>query len=197
MNPAKVLLVALLAGSLSIGIALYSQQWMGDGDGRSTAAALPQSNGHSAIETLPDLRLQDLDGREVASNGWAGHVVVLHYWATWCPPCLRSIPVLTDAQREFGEGRLKVIGIAIDDPAEVARFAEQQPLGYEVLLGGLDEIDLARRLGNRTDGLPYTVVFDAVGRRVYDRMGVLDDERLRKVLDALLPARGVGTTAGR
>jgi thiol-disulfide isomerase/thioredoxin len=195
MNPAKVLLVALLAGSLSIGIALYSQQWLGDRDGTGPLAlGAPEFGGDGAINSLPDLRLTNLEGREVASNEWAGHVVVLSYWATWSPPCLRDIPLLAAAQREYGEGRLKVVGIAIDDPAEVARFADERPMGYEVVLGGLDEIELSRRLGNRTGGLPYTVVFDAIGRRVYDQIGLLNGARLREVLDSLMPPRN-GATA--
>ena len=70
-------------------------------------------------------------------------------------------------------------------------------MGYEVVLGGLDEIELSRRLGNRTGGLPYTVVFDAIGRRVYDHIGLLDGERLREVLDSLMPPREASTAAPR
>lgn len=191
MNPAKVLVVALLAGSLSIGIALYSQRWLGgeDGTGGTIATGLHKRKGRDSIDSLPDLRLPDLDGRQVASNGWAGHVVVLNYWATWSPPSLRGIGMLAAAQAEYGEGRLKVIGIAIDEPGEVARFAAERPLGYQVVLGGLEEAEQSRLLGNRTGGLPFTVVFDAIGRRVYDHQGLIDGPRLREVLDSLMPPR--------
>jgi thiol-disulfide isomerase/thioredoxin len=196
MNPVKVLVVALLAGSLSIGIALYSQRWFSTGGGVGPIALpMQETTGHGAVRSLPELRLTNLEGREVASSEWAGHVVVLNYWASWSPPCLRDIPLLAAAQREYGEGRLKVIGIAIDDPAEVARFVEEHPIGYEVVLGGVDEIDLSRRLGNRTGGLPYTVVFDAIGRRVHDQIGLINGERLREVLDSLMPPRNTTTAS--
>ncbi|MGD2021047.1 MAG: TlpA disulfide reductase family protein, partial [Thiohalocapsa sp.] len=109
MNPAKVLVVTVLAGTLSIGAALFGERWLAQQD-----LDLVTGRDDGRIATLPDLRLPDLSGQQMASNAWAGKVVVLNFWATWCPPCLREMPMLDELQRGVGPGQLQVVGIAID-----------------------------------------------------------------------------------
>lgn len=182
MNPAKVMLVTILAGTLSIGIALYSERWLAQHESGGNVA----SHRGDSIDSLPDIRLADTDGREVASNSWGGKVVVLNYWATWCPTCLREMPMLTHLQESADPGRLQVVGIAIDDPDSVRRFLEEQPVGYQILLGDADSVDLSKRLGNRTSGLPFTVVFDRIGRRVFSHTGEISAAEARDLVMPLL-----------
>lgn len=180
MNPAKVLVVSILAGTLSIGIALYGERWLARQDLRGRVADHQGIDGNN----LPDIRLQDSDGREVSSAGWAGKVVVLNYWATWCPPCLREMPMLVQLQEGIGHGRLQVVGIAIDAPDSVRRFLAEHEISYQILLGGADSVELSKRLGNRTSGLPFTVVFDHLGRRVFSHTGEIGAAELR---DRVMP----------
>jgi thiol-disulfide isomerase/thioredoxin len=182
LNPAKVLLVTLLAGSLSIGIALYGERWLAERGDRPG----PARGQH--VTSLPDLRLPDLDGHAVASNSWAGKVVLLNYWATWCTPCLREMPMLAQLQRRFGDGELQVVGIAIDAPDMVRRFVDDNGVDYQILLGDTESIELSKRLGNRTSGLPFTVVFDAFGRRVFSQAGELSADQIRTHILPLLEA---------
>ncbi|MCF7985031.1 MAG: TlpA family protein disulfide reductase [Thiohalocapsa sp.] len=179
MNPAKVLVVTVLAGTLSIGIALFGERWIADGQ---TGADSAQGGEH--IRSLPDIRLPDPDGREIASNSWAGKVVVVNFWATWCPPCLREMPMLVRLQEAFDTGRLQVVGIAIDSPDAVHRFLDEREINYQILLGNAQTVALSKRLGNRTSGLPFTVVFDRMGRRVFSRTGEISAEELKA---AVLP----------
>lgn len=185
MNAGKVLAVTVLAGTLSIGIALVSERLVQRDDGVLPDATTDTEGQYSM---LPDLRLPDLTGREVASPAWAGRVVVLHYWASWCAPCQRDMALLATEQQARGQGALQVVGIAIDDPAEVAAFAAGRAPGFPLLLGGFAAIDTAHRLGNRTDALPFTVIFDPRGRRVFSHTGELGEARLRANLDPLFPA---------
>jgi thiol-disulfide isomerase/thioredoxin len=184
VNPAKVLLVTILAGSLSIGIALFGQRWL---DIQTPPPGAGKAAARGLAGTLPDLRLPDLDGREVASNSWAGKVVVLNYWATWCPPCLREMPMLVELQRTYDNGELQVVGIAIDQAEPVSRFVAERDINYPILLGGSEAIETAVKLGNRTQGLPFTVIFDALGRRVYSHTGEITAPILREELLPLLP----------
>lgn len=181
MSVAKVLAVTLLAGTLSIGLALYGERLFQHPD--------RAGSGQGPLGNLPDLRLPDLLGREVASNAWAGRVVVLHFWATWCPSCQRDLAALAAVQQQFGTGALQVVGIAIDQPEAVAAQAAEAPFPFPILLGGVDAIDIAHGLGNRTDRLPFTVIFDALGRRVLSHAGEIGGERLNASLAPLLAAR--------
>jgi thiol-disulfide isomerase/thioredoxin len=184
VSPVKVLVVTVLAGTLSIGIALFGEHWLAEHDGPS--ARTTRSEG-TRIESLPDLRLDDLSGREVASNGWAGKVVLLNFWATWCAPCRREMPMLERLRQELDPERMLVVGIAIDEPDAVRRYIAEHPVGYPILLGDADTAELSRRLGNRTGGLPFTVVFDRIGRRVLSHVGEVDAELLRTRVMPLLP----------
>jgi len=164
VNPAKVLVVTVLAGALSIGAALFGERWFEEQD--------------------IDFGGRADDGR--IANAWAGKVVVLNFWATWCPPCLREMPMLDELQRGVDPGKLQVVGIAIDAPDAVRRFLDENRVDYAVLLGDIEAVELSRRLGNRTGGLPFTVVFDALGRRVYSHTGELDGATVRAHIVPLL-----------
>jgi thiol-disulfide isomerase/thioredoxin len=182
MNPAKVLVVTVLAGTLSIGAALFGERWFAQQD-------IDFGGGqrhHGRIATLPDLRLPDLAGQEVASNAWAGKVVILNFWATWCPPCLREMPMLDELQRGVDPRQLQVVGIAIDAPDAVQRFLDENRVDYQIVLGDAETVDLSRRLGNRTGGLPFTVVFDALGRRVFSHTGEVTTPLVRERILPLL-----------
>jgi thiol-disulfide isomerase/thioredoxin len=186
LNPAKVLVVTVLAGTLSIGIALYGERWLAERDG----AGVEWQRSSGSISTLPDMRLPDLKGREIASNAWAGKVVVLNYWATWCPPCLREMPILAQLQDGFDSARLQIVGIAIDEQSSVRRFLNENTVSYQILLGDVDAIELSQRLGNRTSGLPFTAVFDRLGKLVFSQTGEITAADVRnRVLPLLEPKR--------
>lgn len=171
MNPAKVLVVTVLAGTLSIGAALFGERWLAQQD-----LDLGRHGDGGRIAALPELRLPDLSGQTVASNAWAGKVVVLNFWASWCQPCLREMPMLDQLQRGVDPGELQVVGIAIDARQAVERFLTEHQVSYQILLGDTATVALARRLGNRTGGLPFTVVFDPLGRRVFSQTGEITAE---------------------
>ncbi len=188
MNAAKVLAVTVLAGSVSIGLALLGERWL-DPDEQPTERRRHGAS-HGLLDSLPRFRLPDLEGREISSDQWADRVVVLNFWATWCPPCVREMPLLDEWQRRHGQQGLQMVGIAIDRADEVAAFLDEHPVGYPILLGGMDSVALARGLGNRTGGLPFTVVFDRFGHRVFSYLGELDETLLMSEIGPLLPDAG-------
>jgi thiol-disulfide isomerase/thioredoxin len=184
MNAAKVLAVTVLAGSVSIGLALFGERWLDTGEDESTQIRRGAPSG--IAKSLPDLRLPDLSGREVSSNSWAGKVVVLNFWASWCPPCLREMPLLDEWQQQYGNRGLQIVGIAIDSAEAVEQFLENNPVSYPILLGNAETVELAKSLGNRTGGLPFTVIFDPLGRRLTSHNGELDQALLASELQSLL-----------
>ena len=104
---------------------------------------------------LPALSFKSLDGAAVDLDTFRGQPLLLNFWATWCQPCLREIPVL---KRLEAEGRVRVVGVALDvEGARVVRpFVERMQINYAVLLGSQDVLE-------HVDGfaIPYTLLLDA------------------------------------
>lgn len=184
MKTGKILLAILLAGGISILIALFGQNWLGDTQTASRPLPGLPKNTQDPLKHLPVFSLPALDGQEIASSAWAGKVVILNFWATWCLPCLSELTVLLDAQSESEQ--VRVIGIAIDTQEEVARYLARNPVNFPILMGGTEAVEMSRRLGNRLQGLPFTVIFDSQGRRVYAQLGEVTQEFLREKLAPLI-----------
>ena len=182
MKPLKVVVVTVLAGGISIGTAILGERWLA-GE-RLTGVSLPPQG--SPLMTLPDFSLPDLRGRDVSSSTWSGQIVVINYWASWCPECVREMPMMIRAQEALRDKGVQFVGIAIDRAEDARAFVARYPVNYPVLVGSPESIELSRRLGNRLLGLPFTVIFDQRGRRVFSRTGELGGEELKAQLDGLL-----------
>lgn len=190
MSAVKVVLVTALAGGISIGAAIFGQRWIED----SKPSRLTAARGDLA-DSLPDFRLPDLSGREVTSASWAGKVLVINYWASWCPPCVKEMPTLIRAQQAYDPGQFQVVGIAIDTQDAVEHFLIDHPVNYPILIGNVDSIEMSRRLGNRMHGIPFTVIFDRNGRRTFSQVGEVSATTLEAELAPLLPAPAQVKTA--
>ncbi len=125
-------------------------------------------------------RLPDLSGQPQPIEQWRGKVLVVNFWATWCPPCLEEIPEFVRMQARLGDQGLQFVGIAIDRPDSVAAFARSHRINYPILLGDLAAMHLAKAAGNERGGLPFTLVIDRDGAVLSQHYGGLTE-------DALLP----------
>jgi thiol-disulfide isomerase/thioredoxin len=181
MNVLRVGLVILLAGGISIGIAILGQRWI-DRPDREAELSIRQT---APLQTIPELALLDIDGRETSSTNWAGKVVIINYWASWCPPCVREMPLLIQTQDELGAAGVQVVGIAVDRLEDVKKFIADYPVNYPILMANPEAVALSKRLGNRVEGLPFTVIFDRRGRRVFSHTGEIGAAALKAELDAL------------
>jgi thiol-disulfide isomerase/thioredoxin len=186
MTAGKILLIAV-AGTLSIGVAILGKQWWsGAGDLEPIFLGQDKAEAPDRLDRLPELRLPEIDGEKVSTDLWADKVVVLNFWATWCPPCLRELPLFDELQRMYSKDHLQIVGIAVDDEPNVEAFLLEHPVGFPILLGDADAIEISRRLGNRLQGLPFTVIFDRRGKRVYGRTGEMTRDSLSEYLEPLL-----------
>jgi peroxiredoxin len=132
------------------------------------------------------LTLPDAQGTPQPLTQWRGKVMVLNFWATWCAPCREEMPEFVLAQRELGGKGLQVIGIAIDQPDKVAAFAKELELNYPALIASYETLELAKPLGNRLLGLPFTVVLDRRGKVAYTQLGPMKPAQLNSILGNLL-----------
>jgi thiol-disulfide isomerase/thioredoxin len=139
-----------------------------------------------AAQVLLTTSLPDLQGQQQPIAQWKGQVLIVNFWATWCPPCLKEIPEFIRLQEQYRARGVQFVGIAIDDRGKVAEFADRLGMNYPVLVAELEGIALARKAGNRLGGLPFTVIIDRQGRTSKIELGVLDEKKLLPILGALL-----------
>jgi peroxiredoxin len=111
----------------------------------------------------PDIVLPDLTGTVRNLQEWDGKVLLINFWASWCAPCRRELPLLVDLQRQFGDRGLQVLGVAIDRRDSTQRLAQALGANYPVLSGELDGLRAAGDYGNQNGVLPYTVLVDRAG----------------------------------
>lgn len=136
----------------------------------------------SAVAGLWQLGFPDTHGHEQVLSQWRGQVVVLNFWASWCAPCREEIPDFVALRTQYRPKGVEFVGIAIDNPANVAQFMQRVPISYPVLIGEGAAHSLSRRLGNASGALPYTIVLDREGRIVLRHLGRLPRATLENAL---------------
>ncbi len=127
----------------------------------------------------------DLQDKTRQLSEWHGKVLVCNFWATWCAPCREEIPLLIAAREKYGPSGVEIVGIAIDNGDKVRQFSASFNISYPVLLAGAGGLDLMRRLGNSSGGLPYTVTADRQGAIVQRKLGALKPGELDSLLGPL------------
>jgi thiol-disulfide isomerase/thioredoxin len=147
----------------------------------------PESSSPPALkvpERLPDISLPGTDGVVRSLRDWQGRPLVVNFWATWCEPCRREIPLLKALRREHGADRLEIVGIAVDHPEEVRKYAQAHGIDYPVLIGDQGGLEAAEAFGMDTV-LPFSVFADRQGRVVTLKVGELHRDEVELILDEL------------
>jgi thiol-disulfide isomerase/thioredoxin len=124
-------------------------------------------------ERLPEFSLNDREGKLRSIRDWHGKSLILNFWATWCAPCRREIPLLQRLAREWAPRDVATIGIAVDHRTEVLEFAARFHIDYPLLIGEEDALDTAAALGVDTPAFPFTVFTDRRGEVVAIFVGEL------------------------
>lgn len=150
----------------------------------STAMRSPPAAAGAAA-MLPPFSLTDIDGTVRQSSEWDGRPRIINFWATWCPPCRREIPLLIDVQAQHA-GALQVIGVAIDDMAEVQDYAADTGFNYPVLVGQQDAVNLGNQVLEDWIGLPFTAFVDASGKITRVHVGELHADQAETFIAEML-----------
>lgn len=178
MNPMRILYIAvaglLIGAGIGVGLKVTGQE--------EKAGTAAQAKLLEPIQQIPDFSYPDLDGNMRHGHEWKAKILVLNFWAAWCPPCREETPEFVALQEEFYQQNVKFVGIAIDDPEPIREFADTYGINYPVLLGDLGAIALSKELGNRFEGLPFTIVAEPGGNILLRHPGGLNREQLEPVL---------------
>lgn len=131
-----------------------------------------------AATALLATRFSDLAGNSRAVSEWAGKVLVVNFWATWCPPCREEIPALVRARDKWKGSGVEFIGIGIDQGLKIREFARNVPISYPLLVAEANGLEVMRRLGNPSGGLPFTIVLNAKGGIAQRNLGAVTQEKI-------------------
>jgi len=143
----------------------------------------------SMSEVRPIFALSDSDGIERSISEWDGSALVVNFWATWCAPCRREIPLLNALQSEYADAGIQVIGVAVDFREDVVAFLQEIAVNYPVLIGEQEAIDAAEAFGMDFIGLPLTAFTDHAGRVVHLHLGEVHREQAEIVFAAIARLR--------
>ena len=174
-RPRPVLLTAALSAAAVLGYVTY--RTVGD----STATEVPEPAAAAAtpaVATLPDFSLGNLAGEQQSILSWPGKPLLINFWATWCAPCLREIPMLKELQAAHPD--LQVVGIAIDKRDPVVEFAGNMAFNYPILIGQNEAWAAAGALGVNIYALPFTIFTAGDGSILGVHTGELHAEHLER-----------------
>lgn len=165
--------------------ATLAGHWIGK-RAASTSIETPENTSGQAAIRLLTAPFKGMDGKPRSLAEWRGRILVVNFWATWCPPCRAEIPGFSRLSDEFASNGVQFVGIAVDDETLVRTFSAERPLRYPILLGDPDALSLTAPLGNPTQGLPFTAVIDRTGRLALVKLGAFGEDDLRSKLEVLV-----------
>jgi thiol-disulfide isomerase/thioredoxin len=130
-------------------------------------------SGSEMESALWQLSFEQASGGTLSMASLRGRPLLLNFWATWCAPCIKELPMLDRFHREKQAAGWQVVGIAVDGPTPVREYLGRLPMSFPIGLGGMEGAELSRTLGNVSGSLPFTVVFAADGKILARKLGAL------------------------
>ena len=181
-NIIQFALVIIIAGGAGFGLQRYLQQ-----DDRQVAPIIPNVVSKNIIGTTrPAFELIDTDGKLRNIDEWNGNVLLINFWATWCPPCKKEMPAFIELQEQYAAQGFQVIGVAIDDLESVSDFVDTLGVNYPALIAEYAGIELSREYGNHIGALPYSVFVGRDGKIALTRTGELSKKQTESIILPLL-----------
>jgi thiol-disulfide isomerase/thioredoxin len=188
MKTPAYIAIALVAAAAGFGIYHFGIAPRIEREQRVNAAEAAQVEGPAAAaipDTLPDFTLAGIDGQPRSIRSWEGKSMIVNFWATWCAPCRREIPLLKKIQAEHGAEGFQIVGVAVDFREDVLKYAQEIGIDYPVLIGEQEGLDAVNKFGQGSLGFPFTVFTDNQQRIVMFHLGEIHPEQADVFLAAV------------
>ena len=140
--------------------------------------------GRVVPETVPDVQLPDLSGRRRSLRAFLGHPLIINFWATWCEPCRREMPLLARLRAQHQGQGLEIVGVAVDFPNAVQQYLRRNPVPYPLLAGETQGLTAIDAFGMQPV-LPFSVFADGRGNILAVKLGELHSDEAEAILQAL------------
>jgi thiol-disulfide isomerase/thioredoxin len=174
MTPIARRSVFVAAGAAALAAGAGWRLWQTDD--RSGSGA---STGEDAVDDFWALELPTPSGATLGMKAFHGRPLVVNFWASWCPPCVKEMPDLDRFAKDFAGQGWQVLGIAIDQAEPVQRFLQQTPVSFPIVLAGNEGLSWVRRMGNPAGGLPFSVQLGPDGRITRRKVGATTFDELK------------------
>jgi thiol-disulfide isomerase/thioredoxin len=134
--------------------------------------------------TLPDITLADMNGKPTKLASFGGRPLMVNFWATWCAPCRREIPLLNKIRMQRKAQNAEIVGVAVDFKDDVTKFVAKTPLEYPLLVGEEDGLAAAEAFGMGM-AFPFSVFLDSQNRILTIKIGELHEDEANFAFDRL------------
>lgn len=189
MNSMKLAALILISASIGALVFQFTQSERTDTDtiaitdNKLTTAAQEET---SPEELRPNFTLPDLEDQSRSIDEWNGKLLLINFWASWCPPCIKEMPELDALRLKYQDQHFEILGVAIEDAADVSLFLEQSPVSYPILYGEIEADQIAMEYGNTIGSIPFSALINQDGIIIERYYGEIDIPALEEMLLTLL-----------
>ena len=157
-----IITISLSVIALVAGMTLYTKYGTQQPE---SAQSTSQIKSTSIIgQTRPDFRLRDTEDKLRQPSEWDGKVMLVNFWATWCPPCRHEIPAFIELQEKYADKGFVIVGIALDTKQAAVDFVDPMGINYPILIAETEGVSLTLKYGNELGALPFSVIVDKQGK---------------------------------
>lgn len=182
----KINSVLLMAGMAAAGLAsgyLYNN-WQHQ---QKLSQIKISTNKETTVSSVrPLFKLKDIEDKTRDIKEWDGQVLLINFWATWCPPCRREIPAFIELQEKYNDKGFTIIGIALDEKQAVIDYSDPMGVNYPLLMAEQEGIALTKAYGNRLGSLPFSVIVDRKGNIIHRKRRELTIAQVEAMIKPLL-----------